>query len=543
MADDPGICDEDLVRLARDGDPVAFRLLVERHQPMVRARAAALCANASDVDDIMQEAFLRAFIALDRLREPDRFAGWLAGIVLNVCRGLRRRDPVTLLPDSPEPPAATAFPVPPAYEQPSADDLDRADALREAMATLPAGQRRAVFLHYYAGLPAAQIGDQAGAARVSLHKARRRLREYLTEHRPDLVPRRLMTTVRIASAEHQRRRVHQTRSPSHLVVLTDDAGGRELPIWILRGDGDRLERLIHAERAETSAPARTADDLTSRMLRAIGASVTGVDIDELGPEVTAARIAVNGPAGPRQVTAGLADGLAVAITTGAPVRVADAVMDRLAVPAGEASRASGADGTEGDKEVKGVGGSREVEGTRGTDGARGAPPRPRPRYQPRNMTFSEGLDGWLFGGSFTEHASESHWHDYACAVEDGTAVVRSTAPEPAGFAFLGQEVFADDFLGATVVFRAEFRVQVDTPGRAGLFLRVNEGHSITGPMTERSVFGDPDNNITPVPDAGDWTRHEVTARVPGDTDAVVLGVFLAAGGRIELRNPELIRRP
>jgi len=144
---DPGISDGELVGLAREGDPAAFRLLVERHQPMVRARAAGLGTNASDVDDIMQEA----------------------------------------------------------------------DALREAMATLPAGQRRAVFLHYYADLPAGQIGDQAGAARVSLHKARRRLREYLTEHRPDLVPRRLMTTVRIASAEHQRRRrVHQMQSPSHL---------------------------------------------------------------------------------------------------------------------------------------------------------------------------------------------------------------------------------------------------------------------------------------------------------------------------------------
>ena len=160
LADGPGISDGNLVRLARDGDPVAFRLLVERHQPMVRARAG-LCANASDVDDIMQEAFLRAFIALDRLREPDRFAGWLAGIVLNVCRGLRRRAPVTLLPDSPEPSPVSAFPVQPASSngQPSADDLDRADALREAMATLPAGQRRAVFLHYYAGLPAGQIGD------------------------------------------------------------------------------------------------------------------------------------------------------------------------------------------------------------------------------------------------------------------------------------------------------------------------------------------------------------------------------------------------
>jgi RNA polymerase sigma-70 factor (ECF subfamily) len=539
LADGPGISDGDLVRLARDGDPVAFRLLVERHQPMVRARAVGLCANASDVDDIMQEAFLRAFIALDRLREPDRFAGWLAGIVLNVCRGLRRRAPVTLLPDSPEPLPASAFPVQPASAngQPSADDLDRADALREAMATLPAGQRRAVFLHYYAGLPAGQIGDQAGAARVSLHKARRRLREYLTEHRPDLVPRRLMTTVRIASVEHQRRRTHQMRSPSHLVVLIDDAGGRELPIWMLRGDGDRLERLVHAERDDTSAPqAWTADDLTNRMLRAIGATVTGVDIDELGPEVTAARIALNGPAGPQQVTARLTDGLAVAITAGAPVRVADAVMDRLAVPAGSAPFPDPGPAPDAPAEP----------GRAGAAGGAGVPQRPprrpRPRYQPRNMMFSEGLEGWLFGGSFTEHASQSHWQDYTCAVEHGTAIVRSAVPEPAGFAFLGQEVFADDFRGATVAFRGEFRVQAETPGRAGLFLRVNEGHSITGPMTERSVFADPDNNITPIPDAGDWTRHEITARVPDDSDAVLLGIFLAAGGQIELRNPELIRR-
>jgi hypothetical protein len=38
------IPDGDLVRLARDGDPAAFRLLVERHLPMARARAARLCA-------------------------------------------------------------------------------------------------------------------------------------------------------------------------------------------------------------------------------------------------------------------------------------------------------------------------------------------------------------------------------------------------------------------------------------------------------------------------------------------------------------------
>ena len=64
------ISDGNLVRLARDGDQVAFRLLVERHQPAARARARQLGPNPSDVDDIVQESFLRAFIALDRLRDP-----------------------------------------------------------------------------------------------------------------------------------------------------------------------------------------------------------------------------------------------------------------------------------------------------------------------------------------------------------------------------------------------------------------------------------------------------------------------------------------
>ncbi len=226
-----GISDGNLVRLARDGDAVAFRLLVERHLPMARARARRLCANPSDVDDIVQESFLQAFLALDRLRDPDRFPGWLAGIVLNACRALRRGPRVALLPDWPEPlhPAA-------ADGQPSAENLDRADALRAAVASLPAGQRHAVALHYYADMPAGEAGGSPGAARASLHKARLRLRDYLTEHRPDLASGRRtpMTAVRIARVE---RRIPPgpvpDRWPTHVIVLADDAGHRELPVWLL----------------------------------------------------------------------------------------------------------------------------------------------------------------------------------------------------------------------------------------------------------------------------------------------------------------------
>jgi bifunctional DNase/RNase len=470
-------------------------------------------------------------VALDRLRDPDRFAGWLAGIVLNVSRNLQRHAPPVLLPDWPEPlhPAA-------ADAVPSADDLDRTAALREAVADLPAGQRRAVALYYYADQPADQIAESPGAARASLHKARLRLRAYIAEHRPDLVPaasrRPHMTTVRIARAEQRHARPHhpQGRVPTHLVVLADDAAGRELPIWLLDFDGWRLAKLLDrpAEGRDQAGPpgAGTADELTAELLGAAGARITGVDIDELGPEVTAARIRLTGPAGQQQVTARLAEGLAVAIAASAPLRVADAVMDRLARPAPEGDTPAQA------PEPTPPNGAPE----RGLPVPAPGPPRRRPRFEPLNLAFADGLDGWQFIGSFTEHASESHWQDYSCTAENGSAVLSSVVPEPAGIAALGQEVFSDDYRGAVITFRAELRA---APGRAGLFLRVNEGQPIRGPVTERSVFADPDNNIVPIPAGRGWTRHEVSARVPADTDAFVFGVFLAGQGQIEIRDAEL----
>jgi RNA polymerase sigma factor (sigma-70 family) len=509
------VSDGDLARLARDGDPVAFRLLVERYQPMVRARARQLAPDPGDVDDIVQESFLQAFVALDRLRDPERFAGWLAGIVLNVCRGLRRRAPVTLLPDWPEP-------LHPASDGglPSAEDLDRADALREAVAGLPPGQRRAVTLHYYADVPAGQVAEPPGAARASLHKARLRLRSYLTEHRPDLVPapgRTHMTTVRVARME---RRIPRgpvpDRFPTHVIVLTDDAGHQDLPIWLLGRDSHRLDH-----------PGPLPDELTDRLLHAAGARVTAVEIDELGPEVTAARIELSTAAGTEHVTARLLDGLAMAIATAAPVRVADAVMNRLAVPAGAGPAGAGRGGLDQ--------GGPTPEHT-----ARDLSMQERPRFEPRNLAFAAGLTGWGLSGSFLENAIASHWQDYRIAAEDGAGVLSAAVPQPEGFATLAQQIYADDYLGADVVFRGRVRVPPGA-GRAGLFLRVRQPHDVRGPLTEAAEAVNPANHIVTVEDRGDWTTREVTARIPADTESILFGVFLAGPGRIELRDPELAR--
>jgi RNA polymerase sigma factor (sigma-70 family) len=508
------VSDGDLARLARDGDPVAFRLLVERHQPMVRSRATGLCANPSDVDDLVQESFLQAFLALDRLRDPDRFAGWLAGITANVARALhRRRVPVTLLSDWPEP----LHPTSPGG-LPSAEDLDRADALRAAVAGLPAGQRRAVTLHYYADVPAGQVAEAPGAARASLHKARLRLRAYLTEHRPDLVPdygRTHMTTVRLARIE---RRIPRgpvpDRYPTHVVVLADDAGHRDLPIWLLGGDSHRFDD-----------PRPSADELTDRLLHAAGARVTAVEIDELGPEVSAARIELAIPSGTEHVTARLVDGLVTAFTTAAPIRVADAVMNRLAVPAGTGPAGPEQEGP-------------EQAGPIPEQTARDLTIDQRPRYEPRNLDFAAGLARWGLGGSFNESALQSHWQDYAATTEGNTAVLSSTVPQPGGFAYLVQEIFAEDYLGATLTFRAQVRT-AETKGLAGLFLRIMRPEDTRGPVTTDSSLADPRNHIVTLQAHEGWTTHEVTVSVPDDTNTVAFGIFLAGPGRIELRDAQL----
>ena len=143
-----------------------------------------------------------------------------------------------------------------------------------------------------------------------------------------------MTTVRIAHAEPRPGRLpnggFSTRG--FLVVLADDRGHRAVPIWMQAepGDGDLSQLLELAARpAGEVVTAGAPEELTARLLRAVGARVTGVDIDltvadtgELTPQVALTRIGLDGPAGTRHVTAGLGLGLALAAAAGAPVRLA-----------------------------------------------------------------------------------------------------------------------------------------------------------------------------------------------------------------------------
>jgi len=345
-----------------------------------------------------------------------------------------------------------------------------------------------------------------------------------------------MTTVRIAHAEPRPGKLvsggFSTRG--FLVVLADDPGRRAVPIWLRRepGEGDLSQLIELAGRpgGEIIAP-DVPEELTTRMLRAAGATVTGVDInvttadiDELTPQVTVARIGLDGSAGARQVTAGLGLGLAMAAASGAPVRVPDAVMDRLASPAG------------GD-DLLGPFLDRVPPIARAAPGGAlpgwpiGTLPGQRPRYEPRNMDFADGLDRWELDCGFPGEAGPSAAPGYSAVADGQSAILSSVVARPAGSAALVQAIFGEDYRGRTVAFSGEIRTAPLT-GQAGLRVEVFRQWWRTGQARQ-------DHGVTIGGGRRQWTRHEVTAPIPDDADLIRFGIGLSGPGQIELRNPEL----
>jgi hypothetical protein len=349
-----------------------------------------------------------------------------------------------------------------------------------------------------------------------------------------------VTTVRIAHAEPRPGRLANGgfHTRGYLVVLADDAGHRAVPIW-MPGAGDVADLLERP--ADQIVTDGVPAELTTRLLGAARTRVTGVDIDltearaaELSPEVTVARIGLASPAGTRQVTADLGLGLALAAAAGAPVRLADAALDRLAVP------------VPGDDLLTPF--LDRVPPAPARPGRKRWPlatlPGPRPRYEPRNLDFADGLDRWhldSWPGPDPDQPDPDRpdpdrpgpadgERDYSAAIDGPSVVLSSAVPRPAGSAALVQAIYADDYHGATVTFSGEIRADALT-GQAGLRLEIlrhweqaREDHGLTIASRRR-----------------DWTRYEITVQIPADADLVRFGIALTGPGRIALRNPDLRR--
>lgn len=155
---------EDLVIRARGGDGDAYAQLVRDHRDLAFRVAYVIVGSAAEAEDAVQEAFVKAYLALDRFRSGSGFRPWLLKIVGNQARNLRRSSGRRVHYESQaarEVASGDAVPSPEA----ASEALEARGRLLEAVNLLPPRERLVVALRYFLELSEEETAIAAGIPR------------------------------------------------------------------------------------------------------------------------------------------------------------------------------------------------------------------------------------------------------------------------------------------------------------------------------------------------------------------------------------------
>ena len=164
--------DRELVERARSGDVAAFEAVVRRSSDRLYAIAYRILRDRDRADDALQVALVRMWDDLPSLRDPDRFDAWSYRLVVHASYREAQRERRCSS-------RVQQIAVDPGAEDETASIADR-DLLEQGFRRLTPEHRAIIVLHYYVGLPVAEIADSlgipAGTAGSRLHYAVRSLR-------------------------------------------------------------------------------------------------------------------------------------------------------------------------------------------------------------------------------------------------------------------------------------------------------------------------------------------------------------------------------
>lgn len=171
--------DETLVMLTLAGEQSAYEVLVNRYHKAVIASACSVTQNTFLAEDTAQDAFVTAWIKLDTLNEPEKFAAWVCRIAKNCGINMLRQYRGLLSLDTVE-----------NYDIADEDSIDlqyekeeeRAE-LHKSISRLPVKVKEIVKLHYLEGFSVVEIADKLrisqGTVKSQLHDGRKRIRKEL----------------------------------------------------------------------------------------------------------------------------------------------------------------------------------------------------------------------------------------------------------------------------------------------------------------------------------------------------------------------------
>ncbi len=175
--------DEIVARVCR-GEVELFELLMRRHNPRVYRAARAILRDDGEVEDVMQDAYVRAYEHLRDFEGRALFSTWLTRIAVNEALArVRRSKRFDSFESGAEAPSMPTHPGSSPEQQ--ASDVEMRSVLEKAVARLPDEFRSVFVLRAVEGMSGAETAECLGVpeetVKTRLHRARARLQEMLVE--------------------------------------------------------------------------------------------------------------------------------------------------------------------------------------------------------------------------------------------------------------------------------------------------------------------------------------------------------------------------
>jgi RNA polymerase sigma-70 factor (ECF subfamily) len=172
--------DADVIARVLAGDIDAYGILVDRYHRRFARFATRMLGNPEDAEEALQDSFLRAYRALARYQDRERFASWLYRILVNRCQSMLARRRIQ------ETRSTTTID----QESPAADaELVQTDHATWILGNLPADQREVFLLRYVEDLSFEEISAITGvglsALKMRVKRGLEQLRHVLQENGDD----------------------------------------------------------------------------------------------------------------------------------------------------------------------------------------------------------------------------------------------------------------------------------------------------------------------------------------------------------------------
>jgi RNA polymerase sigma-70 factor (ECF subfamily) len=190
------LSDGEIAERVVSGDRACFELLMRRHNQRIYRVVRSVLRDERDVEDVMQQAYVNAFMHLRQFEQRSKFSTWMTRIALNEAFARRKKgqaaagDGAVHEARSGELMNSIASPAPDPERQAYAGELTR--ALEQAVDALPEMYRTVFMLRDIGGLSTTETGEGLGigdeAVKTRLHRARAMVRSAVTARLGEQLP-------------------------------------------------------------------------------------------------------------------------------------------------------------------------------------------------------------------------------------------------------------------------------------------------------------------------------------------------------------------